>query len=160
MTATATEDDLSQLSGGALREKLEEAIKQNRELQTEVTSHRAKDVLEAKGYDLVKPEDLSGVSADKLEARAKEIQAEREALQTELLTKALEKQGFAGKELDEILAEAVGQREAATPTAQAISRARSLGTGGDPVPEVNAEKLHGFDAVRAGLENPKRRRTA
>lgn len=155
--STSTDEDFSQMTGGALRERLEESIRQGRQMQTELTAYRAKDVLAEKGFDLVKPEDLKDVTPEKIEARAQEIQAERETLQQELLTKALEKQGFKGDELDEMVQAAVAQRDASQSKAEAVGRVRSLGNGGTPIPDVDPEKLHGFDAMKFAIENPKRR---
>ena len=57
-----TDDDETTPKG--LRSKLEAALEANRKLQNEVNQHRAKETLAAKGFDLVKPEDLVDVKPD------------------------------------------------------------------------------------------------
>lgn len=136
-----------------LRSKLEAALKENRKLQSDVNQFRAKETLAAKGFDLVKPEDLNGVKPDEIEARAEQIQNERKQLQQDLLRDALKKQGYDGEALDEMLSGFAADKSAETTEAEQVAQARALGhAAGKPAPLVDTSKLHGLDAIRAGLK--------
>lgn len=154
------DEDLGGQSGGQLRAKLEEALQTNKALAEENTLYKARDVLTEKGFDLVKAEDLKGVAPDKIEEHASKLQQDRKTLQENLLRDALSKQGFEGDELDAALQRMVGEQTQASEEAEATRRVREAGSvQGSPVPRVNPEKLHGYDAIRAAMEKPATRRS-
>lgn len=150
------EDDLDPKS---LRGKLAAAAKRERALTEELHGLKVKDVLTVKGFSLVKPEDLKGVDLDKVEAEAERIEKERQTLQESLLRDALKRRGFEDDELDEMVKGLAGQEAAETEDAKAISRIKGLGTlDSKPVPARNPEKLHGDEAIMAGLAAAEKRR--
>lgn len=95
------EIDLDTADGGTLRKKLEEALSANRELEQEVVTSRAAKVIGEHGYNLVKPEDLKGVSVDEVEAKAKQIHEEKLARRTETVKEILADKGLEGEALDQ-----------------------------------------------------------
>jgi len=86
--------------GGALRQKLEEAIAENRSLRRENSTLKAGTLLQDKGFDLVKPEDLADVAEKDLEVKAEELQKQRSEEQRDLVRSLLSRQGFEGDELE------------------------------------------------------------
>lgn len=156
--ATFTDDDIIDDEEGAqggkgLRKQLETALSQNRQLQERLGAYEAEKVLAAKGWDLVKPEELKGVAPDQIEAHAEKLQNERLTLQETLLKAALAKFGIEEDALEDAVAEVVGRQSADTDGAAQVQRIRSLGRSDTrPVPSVNPDKLHGIDAIRAGLD--------
>ena len=146
-------------TGSGLRRKLEDAVASNRKLEDALRAERSARIVAEKGLSLVKPEDLEGVDLDKLEERATQIHNERHAQQSELLRKALESKGFEGDQIEDMVQEALGQASTETPEAQALARARSLGSvDSRPVPLVDTENVHGEDAIRAHFEKEERKR--
>ena len=146
------DSDLDQLDGRGLRSKLEEALGQNRQMSERLAELEAREVLQANGFDLVKPEDLKGIPAAEVKTRAEKIQQERVQLQDELLRKALERQGYKGEELEDAMQDLARNRAQSKGGSEVLARARSLGEGGEMITDVNPEKVHGYDAIRAGLE--------
>lgn len=100
--------DLDKADGGTLRRKLEEAIAQNRDLEREAATFRAEKAIEAHGSDLVKPEDLMGVSKDGLEAKVQELHEQRLDTQKETVRTVLAKRGLEGDELEAAVEEFLG----------------------------------------------------
>lgn len=145
--------------GGALRKKLEDALARDASSREELRSYRIKDKLTELNLNLVKPEDLAGTELEKIEDRAKEIQAERAELQKVLLRDALVKQGITGDQLEEQVAAFSARASQESPEAEAIARAQSLGSlGSETVPTQDDSKLHGIDAIKGGLEKDARKR--
>jgi acetyl-CoA acetyltransferase len=139
--------------GGKLRDQLEQALADVKRLKDENHRYKTTEVLTAKGFDLVQPEDLDGVKAEEIEARAKEIQDKRVQLQTDLLRKALEKQGFQGEQLDEMVTAFAGTKQSESEEADQVKRARQAGAAeGTPAPKVDTQKLTGLEAIRAGIK--------
>lgn len=99
-------DEIESTQGGSgLRRKLEETIGENRQLAEKVFSYEANEVIAAKGFSLVKPEDLVG--AENLEARAQELQEARETERLNVVRDLLAQKGLEGEELDSAVAEFV-----------------------------------------------------
>lgn len=143
-------DEGEQQSGGALRKQLEETLKINRQLAARLAKADAVTLLADKGFTYVKPEDLEGVDPDKIEATAAKIQEERQALREEVLRDVLAGQGLEGDELTDRIADMAGTRDE---DADAADRIRTVGRSeARSVPTINPEKLHGFDAIKAGIE--------
>jgi hypothetical protein len=156
--ATFTDDLNDDGEGGqdgkGLRKQLEAALAANRQLQEQLSTFQAEKVLSDKGFTLVKPEELKGVAPDQIEAHAQKLQTERAALQQELLKDALTKLGIEvdGDALEDVVAGAA-PKNTETTEADAASRIRGLGRQDTrPVTPINPDKLHGFDAIRAGIE--------
>lgn len=141
-----------QADGGKLRRKLEKALEDNRKLAERVRTHEVKQVLTEKGFDLVTPDDLSGVDLDEIEAKAAEIQERNQKLQGDLLRKALQAKGFEGEDLDEMVESIAGAKTAEQADEDATKRAQSLGrVDSTTSPRVDPSKLHGIDAISAGI---------
>jgi hypothetical protein len=140
--------------GGQLREKLEESIAANKVLTEKLSSFEAREFLDAhKDFSLVKAEDLKGVADRDREAKASEIQQERQRQQEELLRDVLVRQGLSGDDLEEALAEFVADKTADTEDADKARRMRTAGNvDASRAPRVDVSKLEGFDAIRAGLD--------
>lgn len=144
------EDD--NLSPKDLRERLEETLRQNRELTEKLAVHEVKGVLEGKGFDLVKPEDLKGVPLQEVEAKAEAIQKDRLELQKQLTVDALTKLGVDPAEIEKLTAQQE-QRDPEHEDGESLRRVRGLGRlGGEPAHGVDTTKLHGVSAIRAGLK--------
>lgn len=76
-------------SGGALRQKLEAALKTNAEKDAVIATYKATDVIKAQGYKYVTPQDLTGVPIDELAAKAAELEGQKQAAASTLLKTAL-----------------------------------------------------------------------
>lgn len=153
MAGEFDEEDLDGQAGGPLRAKLEEVLSTNKTLTEQLGIYQARDLLVEKGFDLVKAEDLKGVTPDKFEETAAKIQQDRRELQESLLRDALERQGFSGEELDDAVKRMVSEQSRETADAEATRRARLAGAAeGTPIPRVDPSKLHGYDAIRAAVE--------
>ncbi len=156
------DEDLSTMSGGALRQKLEETLDQNKSLSSELSGLKAQAVIQQHGLSLVEPTDLDGVDIGQLEQRALEIQEDRRGQQEKLARDLLAKRGFEGDELDRQVEDFLGPApdSGSHADADAFNRARQVGAmSGQPTPAINPEKLTGVQAIEWALENkPSRRR--
>tara|TARA_R100000315_G_C5219618_1_gene131795 strand:- start:814 stop:1266 length:453 start_codon:yes stop_codon:yes gene_type:complete len=150
------------MSGGALRQKLEETLDQNKSLSSELSGLKAQAVIQQHGLSLVEPTDLDGVDIGQLEQRALEIQEDRRGQQEKLARDLLAKRGFEGDELDRQVEDFLGPApdSGSHADADAFNRARQVGAmSGQPTPAINPEKLTGVQAIEWALENkPSRRR--
>ena len=156
------DEDLSTMSGGALRQKLEETLDQNKSLSSELSGLKAQAVIQQHGLSLVEPTDLDGVDIGQLEQRALEIQEDRRGQQEKLARDLLAKRGLEGDELDRQVEDFLGPApdSGSHADADAFNRARQVGAmSGQPTPAINPEKLTGVQAIEWALENkPSRRR--
>ncbi len=156
------EEDISTMSGGTLRQKLEETLEQNKSLRTELTGLKAQEVIQQHGLSLVEPTDLDGVDIGQLEERAREIQEDRRGQQEKLARDLLTKRGFEGDELDRQVEDFLGPASdsGSHADAEAFDRAHKVGVmSGQPTPVINPEKLTGVQAIEWALENkPSKRR--
>ena len=156
------DEDLSMMSGGALRQKLEETLDQNKSLSSELSGLKAQAVIQQHGLSLVEPTDLDGVDIGQLEQRAQEIQEDRRGQQEKLARDLLAKRGYEGDELDRQVEDFLGPApdSGSHADADAFNRARQVGAmSGQPTPAINPEKLTGVQAIEWALENkPSRRR--
>lgn len=135
-----------------LRAKLEEALASNASLTEKLSVHEVKGVLEAKGYHLVRPEDLRGVPLQEVESKAEAIQKDRLEMQQQLTVDALTKLGIDPAEIERLTTESA-QRDQEPPEAEQLRRVRGLGRlGGEPAHGVDTTKLHGLNAIRAGMK--------
>ena len=143
--------DSENLSGSQLRQKLEAAIAQNKELREKVAVAEASTVITNLGLKHVAAKDLIGVSSKELESKAKELDAQKQAEKDQFLKDALAARGLDGDQLDAALAaltDPVGQVIAEQNHRQAdLARA-----GGTPLPKREIEGLSGGDLILAGLE--------
>ena len=157
-----TDEDISEMSGGTLRQKLEETLEQNKSLRGELTGLKAQEVIQQHGLSLVKPTDLDGVDIGQLEERAREIHEDRRGQQEELARDLLARRGFEGDELDRQVEDFLGPApdSSSHTDAEAFDRARQVGAmSGQPTPAINPEKLTGVQAIEWALENkPSKRR--
>lgn len=144
-------DEVEQREGGkGLRRILEDAIAETREVRKENVRLRSRDVIQEQGLSLVKPEDLEGVSSDELVERAQAVQEERLSAQKDLARDVFARKGLEGEELDKAVEEFIAAPEGAD---DAYQRVRSVASaGGTVVPVVDSTKLHGIDAIKAGLK--------
>ena len=135
--------------GGRLRAQLEEALQVNKQMKSKLTGYEVQAFLGSGQFDLVKPDDLSGVDPSKREETAKEIQADRQEQQRTLLKSALSKQGFD----EETIEQMVNGEVAANPdqgAAEATQRIRDVGRfSAQPPPKVDMTRVTGIDAIRA-----------
>lgn len=119
MPITLTDDDgnevdLSKADGGFLRKKLEEALADNANLSKQAATSKIGEIVGADGFSLVKAEDLAGVSVGQIEAKAKQVQAER----TEVIRSALATKGLEGADLDAALGDFLSGGEPPVPGVQ------------------------------------------
>ncbi len=156
------EEDISTMSGGTLRHKLEETLEQNRSLTSELSGLKAQEVIQQHGLSLVEPTDLVGVDIGQLEERAREIHEDRRGMQEKLARDLLAKRGFEGDELDRQVEDFLGPASdsGSHADAEAFDRAHKVGVmSGQPTPVINPEKLTGVQAIEWALENkPSKRR--
>lgn len=134
-------------SGGALRTKLEEALKTNAELAARVVAHEAKDVISAQGYKYVTPQDLTGVPIGELAAKAAELE------NTKLdQAKAILRVSLAGKveadQLEATIAGLLGKSEVSEAQAAALRLSTVSNIQGLPDTGVDVSKLYGADLIR------------
>jgi hypothetical protein len=137
--------------GKGLRQRLEDALRENRTISQELAQRRSREVISEQGLSLVKPEDLEGLSADELEEKAQAIQLERSEAQVQLARDVFAKKGLDGDELDAAVREFLSVEEGIDD--DPYQRVRQVTqAGGQVVPAVNEQKLHGIDAIKAGLK--------
>lgn len=143
--------DSENLSGSQLRQKLEQALAQNKELREKVAVADASALISKLELKHVSAKDLIGVSSKELESKAKEFDAQKKAEKDEFLKAALVERGLDGDQLDAALAaliDPVGQVIAEQNSRQAdLARA-----GGTPLPRRDVEGLSGAALITAGLE--------
>ncbi|MEM9605897.1 MAG: hypothetical protein AAGA99_00655 [Actinomycetota bacterium] len=143
------------MSGSALREKLEEALKSNRQLQQTVATNEAADLIREKGFGLVKPEDLVGVDVGDREAKAAELQSEREAAGAEFTRTLLAQKGLTEEQITDLLGDGSEGTGGVVPDPDEAAYRRAGAAGkvqGSPAPVVDDRNLHGFDAIHAGVK--------
>lgn len=151
------DDDLDQMDGGALRKKLEDSLKVNRELAESLAGLKTEKILRDKGYTLVKPEDLKGVSLDKIESEAERIYNDRRELRAGIAKDLLRRQGVKDDELDQAVEDFLSGTAPALKTetdeaAERLEAVRGLGQmSGIPVSQTPASQLSGRAAIEHGL---------
>jgi len=140
MTDTSN-TEVREESGGALRDRLEEALKANTELGAR---NRTLEVQVAvQGFKYVKPEDLNDVPIDQVQAKAEALEAsriaDREAMRAEVMAEMNLKTAGESKPLD-----------------PAITRVAALGTlGGTPPGEQKPVPQTPDDWLDLGLSKKK-----
>lgn len=141
-------DDVEE-SGSHLRQKLESTLKENKELTSELSGLKAKELITEQGYGLVKPEDLQGVNLSEMAERAEALQGERKVMQADLAKDMLAKRGLEGEELERAVNDFLAPESQDT---AAHSRAREVASvGGIATPSRNTDNLIGLDAIDAAL---------
>lgn len=146
MSDDFTDEELANESGSSLRKKLEQALKENRTLKSDVNSLRAEKLISEKGFSLVKPEDLQGVDLEELEEKAGALHKEREDQQLDGIRQVFRRKGLDGDDLEKAVTEFVGTPEERD---EALGRIRSTSSlTGTPVKLVNPENLHGEDLLK------------
>lgn len=141
-----------QSDGSKLRAQLEAALKSNKDMQAKLSTYEVREFLGGKQLDLVKPEELAGVDPTKWDETATRIQTERTEMQKDLLRRALTAQGLDQETVDQMVAGTVTSTAQAD-EAQAINRVRQAGSvAATPPLAVDPNKLHGLDAITAGLK--------
>lgn len=149
------DDDLDELtgeeSGSKLRELLKAAKRSEREWKTKALAAETKDLIQSKGFKYVKPEDLSGVEADELEAKAAEIEGKRAEERKALLAEVLGDTGLEGAQLDTAVASLLG--DSGRERQEALSRIRDVGRAqGAPAPTLaETEGLYGESRLLAAF---------
>jgi hypothetical protein len=140
-----TESDLegTQESGGALRDNLEKALAENRQLKDRLAAEAA-----AK-FQYVKPEDLQDVAPDDLSERAAQLEAERKSQREEVLVAELKARGWSD---ERIAAELKGDpAPAAKPTPDPLTQVRNVGTPPARPAPGSEDGLFGADRIAAAL---------
>lgn len=137
-----------QETGSQLREKLEAQISTNKAIHAKYVE------MVVKGFRLVKPEDLQGVDFGEVEAKAAEIENQRQAQQEELLKQALADRGIKDEDLDAALAKLSAGTEAPKQEQQATrSPFASTGAlGGQPAGTTPANVTPGRSRIEAALQ--------
>lgn len=108
------EIDIDKADGGTLRKKLEETLQRNKTLEELASTSAAKAAIGEHGYSLVKEEDLKGVSADQVEAKAKELQEQREASRLETVRSVLAERGLDGEDLEAAVEDFLGSKQSSS----------------------------------------------
>ena len=137
-------------SGSSLRQKLEDTLKENKELTTKLSGYEAGAVISDNGYDLVKPEDLENVKPSEMADRAKELHQERQTQQVELARQMLSRKGFEGEELDREV-EAFLDVPAGRDVAAHARVKETSSVGGSTAPVKDPRSLFGLDSIEAAL---------
>jgi len=137
-------------SGKSLRDRLAEAERARRELETEVTGYRAKEIISSKGFTHVKPEDLVGVASTDLEKKAEEIEAAKAALESEVLKAALLRRGVSADEVEGAVAQLLGKSEEQDQSESLALLSQVSKVAGTPAPRTNPD-LFGPDLIEAEL---------
>lgn len=104
-------DEFSELTGSSLRKLAEDAIKANKELTTKLSAYEAREVISKLGLTNVRPEDLSGVAASEMEAKAKEVDSARAAQANELITAGLKSRGYSDADIAKFLEGSTDNRQ-------------------------------------------------
>ena len=137
-------------SGSSLRQKLEDTLKENKELTSRLSGYEAGAVISDNGYDLVKPEDLENVKPSEMADRAKELHEERQTQQVQLARQMLSRKGFEGEELDREVEAFLDVP--AGPDVAAHARVKEASqVGGSTAPVKDPRSLFGVDSIEAGL---------
>ena len=150
MSIYADDDGQEQESGSSLRQKLEDTLKENKELTSRLSSYEAGAVISDNGYDLVKPEDLENVKPSEMADRAKELHEERQVQQVELARQMLSRKGYEGEELDREV-EAFLDVPAGRDVAAHARVKEASQVGGTTAPVKDSRSLFGLDSIEAGL---------
>lgn len=142
MTTEATSEE-EQESGGALREKLEASIADNRALRealaTEVVG----------SFKHVKPEDLADAAPSELRERAAQIEEQRAAERREVLTAELSAKGWTDAQIEEFF----GGDNPSAPAQQAPKPKLDGNVGSPPARPAPGEGdgLYGLSRIRAAM---------
>lgn len=155
----AVEIDLDQLEreegGRGLRSKLEQTLAELGKTNKELATYQAKEVVREKGYHLVEPSDLAGVSPSQIEAKAKELHEQRLGQQRKLAADLLARQGLEGDELEEAVTRMVSPAAPAPepkPVDDPFARVNELAnTGGSAPRVVDPSQLHGIAAIQYAI---------
>ena len=150
MSIYADDDGQEQESGSSLRQKLEDTLKENKELTSRLSSYEAGAVISDNGYDLVKPEDLENVKPSEMADRAKELHEERQAQQVELARQMLSRKGYEGEELDREVESFLDVPAGRDVAAHARVKEASQ-VGGTTAPVKDPRSLFGLDSIEAAL---------
>lgn len=139
-------------SGGALRTKLEEALRAKAEVDAKLAGYEAKDVISAQGYKYVTPQDLTGVPSTELAAKAAELE------NTKLdQAKAILRVSLAGKveadQLEATIAGLLGKSEVTEAQAAALRLSTVSNIQGLPETGVDVNSLYGPDLLRYAIAN-------
>lgn len=139
MTTEASSEEGTE-SGGALRDKLEAEIAENRALRETLATQIAS------GFQYVKPEDLGDVAPGELQERAAQIEEQRAAERREVLTAELSAKGWDEKQIEEFL----GEKSQSAP---APAKPKFDGNVGSPParPKPGEGELTGPARIRAAL---------
>lgn len=145
------EFDESDVSG--MRKQLGKLGKANKEQAAELATYKAKDLISAKGFTTVKPEELITVAEDEREAHAKKLHEERQGMQRDLLRQALKGQYPDDDEtLEEMVSELLGEKAQTSAEGQQVERARELGhIDSKPAPLIDTRNLHTEAAIAASF---------
>lgn len=153
-------ENFDKASGSQLRSKLEEVLRENRQLNQEITATKASQVITSNGFTLVKPEDLVGVSAADIESRAQELQSEREQQAQELIRTQLQSRGLEGDALEERMTALFDTDNAITdPAAEQWARTQAASSvSGSRTPAVNPNTLSPREKMKLALSASQKNR--
>lgn len=147
---TTEVDESNRESGSEFRQKFEATMAENSTLRNQLAEKLG-----------VSGEDLKGVPADQIVAKAAEIAEQRKLQEEQTLKRALEARGLSGTDLEAALAQltgGTGEQPApaaeATPTRTPFASTGAL--GGGPVGSLPTDGLYGVDRIAAALKDKKK----
>lgn len=145
------EDGEEDLTPKGLRKKLEDTLGQLREVTGQLQLERAAGIIKDKGFTLVKPEDLKGVSLEELEKKAEAVQAERNASKLEVIKDVLRGRGVAEESLDAEAEALLAPPKAEDPV---FAHGNVMSTPGTPITgKADMGTLTGRDKIEAAFRS-------
>lgn len=134
-------------SGGALRDKLEASIADNRALREALATQVVS------GFKYVKPEDLADAAPGDLQSRATEIEEQRTAERREVLQAELSARGLDEEKIEELLNGADDASQGGAPPQQTPKPKLDGNVGSPPARPKPGEGdgLYGLSRIRAAL---------
>lgn len=153
-------DEIEKTQGGkGLRRKLEEALKENQKLQSVAAAAEAEKVIGTHGYDLITAEDLKGVGLGEIEAKAAELQEQKQTERLETVKSIFAAKGYEGEDLDQAVEDFIGdQSQPASDGSKFRNVHESAAADGKPAPAVDVSKLHGVEAIAHALGQAEKKR--
>lgn len=140
-------------SGSTLRRKYEAVLGEKANLERELRAVKAQAILVEKGYSRVTVDDLADVSLAELEAKAAELESQKEQHEADILRRVLAGKGLKDGEIESAVKELLGMNEQDRQL-QALDRIRAVGrTGGTPPGQSEDPNLFGPSRIRAAYAN-------
>lgn len=139
-------------AGGTLRAKLEAALAEKRELESQLVPLKAAQVIGSKGYKYVTADDLKDVSLTEIEAKAATLEAQKEAMRLDVVKQILAEQGVDEASLESAAKRFIGAEKSET-NADVSTRLAGLSRIGGEIPESDVERgKTGVARIEAALQ--------